>query len=172
MRILNELFRAEKINLSGNAISREAVRGIIIENKKLLMIYSSKNGDYKFPGGGTDIGESYEDTLIREVREESGAMVTKVKSLFGIVIEYDKPIEKEFDVFKMTSYYYICEVSSNFGKQSLDKYEKELGFIPVWIDINKAIEINKTIIESAKKTPQWTKRETSILEIIRDELIK
>lgn len=51
-------------------IFREAVRGIIKHENKLLMVYSSKDGDYKFPGGGVDVGETHEEALVREIREE------------------------------------------------------------------------------------------------------
>lgn len=57
------------------------------------MIYSPKNGDYKFPGGGVDHGESFEEALIREIREECGVTVARIEREFGCVIEYDRPAE-------------------------------------------------------------------------------
>jgi hypothetical protein len=58
MKLLKEIVKKQGINFDGKAINREAVRGVIIKNNKLLMIYSSKDGEYKFPGGGIDIGEA------------------------------------------------------------------------------------------------------------------
>ena len=172
MKLLKEIFRKQGINLKGKTIYREAVRGIIIDNEKLLMIYSSKDGDYKFPGGGVEIGETYEETLIREVKEESGATITKILKDFGKVLEYDRPSEKEFEVFKMTSYYYVCRVNTLLGAQSLDKYEQELGFKPIWVDVDDAITNNKSIMNSNQnEIPRWTNRETYILELIKEELL-
>ena len=74
MKLLKKIVRTQGINFEGETIYREAVRGIILNGKKLLMIYSSKDGDYKFPGGGVELGETYEETLVREVKEESGAL--------------------------------------------------------------------------------------------------
>ncbi len=57
MKLLKEIIRKQGINFDGKTVYREAVRGVIIRNKTLLMVYSSKDGDYKFPGGGVDIGQ-------------------------------------------------------------------------------------------------------------------
>ena len=35
----------------------------------------SQEGEYKIPGGGQEPGENYEQTLIREVKEETGLYV-------------------------------------------------------------------------------------------------
>lgn len=172
MRLLKEIYIKNDINLLGKMIYREAVRGVIKHENKLLMVYSSKDGDYKFPGGGVNAGETYEEALAREIREECGAMVTKICSEFGKTIEYDVPIEKEYDVFKMISYYYICEVDSVLEEQLLEEYEKNLGFEPVWIDIDSAIEANKKIIGTKTyDAPRWTRRELFVLELLKKEFI-
>jgi 8-oxo-dGTP diphosphatase len=169
MRLLKEIHRKTDINLIGKMIYREAVRGIIRRENELLMVYSTKDGDYKFPGGGVDEGETYTEALIREIREECGAIVKNIYNEFGKTIEYDRPMEKEFDVFKMVSFYYICEVEPKLEEQILDDYEKELGFKPVWIAINKAIDANRKIIDSrAHEAPRWTQRELIILELIKE----
>ena len=41
-----------------------------------------------------------------------------------------------------------------------------MGFTPSWINIDKAIEQNKKILEK-KDCPRWTKRETKVLEYIK-----
>lgn len=44
-------------------------------NKNFCMMHSKKYNYYKLPGGGIEPEETLEDTLIREVREESGLIV-------------------------------------------------------------------------------------------------
>jgi hypothetical protein len=61
------------------------VRAVILRGHDLLMVHSANVGDYKFPGGGVD-------------------------GKLGTVVEYDFAEEKDFDVFKMKSYYYFCRV--------------------------------------------------------------
>ena len=75
MELLKEINHKENLNKNGKYITRKAVRGIILDNNKVLMIYSGKNGDYKFPGGGIETDETHKEALIREVMEKCGAFV-------------------------------------------------------------------------------------------------
>jgi 8-oxo-dGTP pyrophosphatase MutT (NUDIX family) len=171
MKLLTEIYRDEGLNTAGKAITRSAVRGIIIDQRKLLMIYSRENGDYKFPGGGVLPGESHTKALIREVREESGAEVEAIEADFGKVVEYAIPREAEYDIFKMTSYYYLCRIGSVFGRQQLDPYEADLGFHPCWAGVDEALNTNKALIQkNHSKLPRWTRRETFLLDRIKTSL--
>lgn len=54
---------------------RLAVRAIIVENGRLLMVNAWPDGKSPLmcaPGGGVDVGSSLPDNLIREVYEETG----------------------------------------------------------------------------------------------------
>jgi hypothetical protein len=53
------------------------------------------------------------------------------------------------------------------GKQSLDDYEIALGLIPVWVDIDKAIEANKKLMRSYP-CQGWVPRETFMLEYVKE----
>ena len=170
MQLLKELICNTEIDLAGKTIYREAVRGIIIQDDKLLMVFSTKNGDYKFPGGGIQPNETKESALRREVREETGRTIAKIQSPFGKMIECDKALEAEYDVFKMTSYYFICTIEAGCVKQKLDDYEKELGFRPIWTDIDTAIQANTKLIQSSRANiPRWTPRETFVLEVLKQK---
>jgi len=132
------------------------------------MIHSTRVGDYKFPGGGVDQNETYEQALIREVKEECGMSLLHVGDEVCRVIEYDLPMEQEYDAFKMISCYYQCEVLDGFGIQKLDDYERDLGFVPVWIDLDQAVEINKLLLDITLP-PQWLGREVLVLEYLRQK---
>lgn len=171
MKLLKEILHNQAIKRNGRTISREAVRAIIVENRMLLMVYSEKNGDYKFPGGGIEDGESHATALIREVEEEVGGQAIEIIKPFGKVIEYDLSIEKEYEVFKMTSYYYWCRVGGWCGAQTLDMYEKELGFTPVWVEIDAAIQTNTALLQDPHRySPRWVSRELEVLQQVRAEL--
>ena len=154
MKILTEIHRNAGINIHGRTIHHAAVRGVILRDSELLMIYSAMVGDYKFPGGGVDKDESHEHALRREVQEECGMSLKQVGDEIGAVLEYNFPKEQDYDVFKMTSHYYHCEVQDGFGIQKLDDYERELGFVPVWINIDQAIQENKSLLDSLHP-PTW-----------------
>jgi 8-oxo-dGTP pyrophosphatase MutT (NUDIX family) len=170
MNILTEIHRSPGVKVNGKTIHRTAVRGVILRGRNLLMNHSANIGDYKFPGGGVTEGETHAQALRREVQEECGMSVTQIDSEIGVIIEYNIPIEKDYDVFKMTSHYYRCEVKGEFGAQKLDDYEQELGFKPVWIDIVSAIRINKALFHS-DKAPEWLQREIFVLEYIQQSLL-
>jgi 8-oxo-dGTP pyrophosphatase MutT (NUDIX family) len=165
--ILATLHRADGVDVHGKTIERTAVRAVIQRGENLLMILSANVGDYKFPGGGIHAGETHEDALRREVCEECGAELSCIGEEIGAVIEYDHDTETDFDTFKMTSHYYRCEVTDGFGAQKLDDYEKDLGFTPVWIPVEVALQENKFLLNS-EDPPQWLRREIFILEHLRN----
>jgi len=172
MQILTKIFRDPGADINGKTDHRTAVRAVVIRERKLLMVYSPINGDYKFPGGGVKIGESPGIALKREVAEECGMTLTQILGDIGCVVEYAIPMRADFDVFKMTSKYYLCEIESAIKAQNLDAYEKDLGFQPVWVEIDTAIETNKAILQAGtKKPPQWAAREVFMLEYIRENLL-
>lgn len=166
MNILTEIHRSNGVPLQGRTFHRTAIRGVIARGNSLLMIYSANVGDYKFPGGGVNHGEDHVQALCREIQEECGMSVVRVGAEIGAVIEYDIPAEKDFDIFKMTSHYYECNVQDGFGKQQLDDYERDLGFKPVWIDINDAIHQNRALLKS-DTMPDWLRREIFVLEYLQ-----
>jgi 8-oxo-dGTP pyrophosphatase MutT (NUDIX family) len=170
MNVLAEIQCSSIINIKGKTIYRTAVRGVSLRGRNLLMIYSSNVGDYKFPGGGVGEGETHVQALIREVQEECGMSVLHIGSEIGAVIEYDAPLENDYDVFKMTSHYYQCEVQDGFGAQKLDEYEHNLGFQPVWIEIEAAIQHNKELLYT-NSSPRWLKREIFVLEYIQRNVL-
>src|SRR5512133_3554572 len=79
MRHIADVFHKPNLRRDGKTVTRQAVRGIILADhgKSLaLMVHSTENGDYKFPGGGIEPGEDQAAALTREVREECGAQIT------------------------------------------------------------------------------------------------
>jgi len=162
-----EIFHSQNLNLHGKKYYREAVRSVIIKESEILLIYSPINGDYKFPGGGIEEFETHELALKREILEECGLTIKLINTLLGKISEFDKPKENNLDYFQMDSFYYHCELLSfDFLEQKLDKYEEELNFTPVWINIHEAIKVNKNILESGKDFPTWTRRDTFFLEYL------
>jgi len=146
---------------------REAIRGIIIKNNKLMMIKTNR-GDFKFPGGGIKGTENKTEALKREIEEESGYKVKDIGSLIGVVVERRHDLFDRNAVFEMISYYYLCEVSETRSNQRLDPYEIAQEFKPVWVDINEAILNNETLINAkSENINDWVKRETMVLKEIR-----
>src|SRR3989344_5864887 len=60
--------------------------GIIVKNRKMLMtkrrdLRPAFNNKWEFPGGGVENGESFDETLLREVKEETGYKIQKIEQL-------------------------------------------------------------------------------------------
>lgn len=154
-------------------VVRTAVRAVALRGGELLMVYSPVNGDYKFPGGGVEAGESHEDTLRREVREETGLTVRRVSRRIARIREYGPATEPDARVFMMESHYYLAEVDdAPRGRQALDEYEERLGFTPRWVSPEEAVTANEAVLAGAtggagstngRGIPRWTERETWVL---------
>lgn len=171
MRLLKEIIFQEGINLHGRAIFREAVRAIVIQEQKLLMILSAKHGDYKFPGGGVEAGETHLEALAREVKEECGASISGNAQAFGKIIEYDLPIEKDYEIFKMTSFYYLCQIENIFQTPNPEQYEIDLGYQPIWVDVETAIQANRSLLSAGyQRESRWIEREAFVLEQVKQEI--
>jgi hypothetical protein len=104
--------------------------------------------------------------LARELLEECGVSLLGVDGELGAIIEYDHDTEAGYDVFMMTSHYYFCRVGADFGPQNLEGYERDLGFKPVWIDIDKAAAENRSLL-STRTPPEWLRREIFVLEYLK-----
>lgn len=146
-----------------NNIERVA---IIMANNHILLVQSNR-GDFKFPGGGIEKNESYEECIIREVREETGYIHCIVKEKAGIVIERRMDEYNNHALFQMTSHYYICDLATEENNaQQLDEYEAILNFTPKWVSLNEAIKQNESLIERIEQN-SWLKRETYVLKQIK-----
>jgi len=114
---------------------RKAARGIVIESGKLLLMRRDKEGSQYFTlvGGKIDDNETAEQTLVREMREETGMIVTKARMVF--IEQHPEPYNEQ--------YIYLCEVAPHeaIGIQASSEEEilNRLGFnthTPVWVDAN------------------------------------
>ncbi|MEI5909584.1 NUDIX domain-containing protein [Bacillus spongiae] len=141
---------------------REAVRGIIISNNRILLVHSNR-GDYKFPGGGVEENESHSAALVREIREETGYSNCIVKEKVGMVIERNMDDYENNKLFQMTSHYYLCELTTREKMtQQLDEYESILDFKPRWVSLEEALRQNESLLSQVEKI-SWLKRETFVL---------
>ncbi|HCE2475712.1 TPA: NUDIX domain-containing protein [Vibrio parahaemolyticus] len=161
------IFNQEGVNLEGTSIVRTAIKGITVRANKLLMLYSTVNGDYKFPGGGKEEFESEQQTLNREFLEECGYSNVVIDYAFGEVEENKIARDEGIDLFKMLNRYYFCSIGNEQKPPTLEADEIELGLIPVWVDIDEAIVTNENHIANGISS-EWVERETFVLKQLRE----
>jgi 8-oxo-dGTP pyrophosphatase MutT (NUDIX family) len=68
-----------------DCIYRVAVKAIITNDHKILLVLDGRDEDYSFPGGGVDYGENLKQAVIRELHEEIGMPEDLIDSDFKIV---------------------------------------------------------------------------------------
>ena len=128
----------------------EVVAAVIIDNGKILATQRGY-GDYKdyweFPGGKVEPGETGEEALAREIREELKAEI-EVGDMF-YTVEYDYP------KFHMVMHCYLCGLKSDItlveheaarwlGREELDS----VGWLPSDIVV---IEELRKILQDAER---------------------
>lgn len=159
----------EESNMKENHMKvkiRQAVRGIIIRDGKLLLVQSNK-GDYKFPGGGVEEGESYSSALIREVAEETGYINCVVKDKVGFIKQRKIDVYDPSLIFQMNSHYYLCELTDHDQiRQQLDEYELLQDFSPKWVSIDEAIVQNEKNTKETERN-DWVFREILVLKELK-----
>ncbi len=168
MRLLFKM-DAEDYDPGGKPFIRPSVRGIILQNGRAAMVHSLKYNYYKFPGGGMEPGESQLETLIREVREESGlAVVPESIREYGLVHRVQKSDQPLYEMFVQDNYYYLCGVLPKVFSQKLDDYEQDERFTLEFVSPETAIRVNRQM-PHGPADQAMLEREALVLELLIKE---
>ena len=116
---------------------------VIIRDGKILLMHRIKNGlEYiVFPGGGLEEGESPEEAVVREVKEEFNLDVKVDKFLFQI----ENQGRQEF-------YYLIRKFSGipEISGEEKERMNENNQYRPVWEDLGKIETIVNLYPEQAR----------------------
>jgi ADP-ribose pyrophosphatase YjhB (NUDIX family) len=97
------LFRAEE----GYATPKIDVRGVVIQDDKVLLVRERSDGLWTLPGGWADVGDTPGHAVEREIQEESGyeAKAVKLLALYDRNLHDHPPMA--FHVYKAI---FRCEI--------------------------------------------------------------
>ena len=111
------------------------------EQGAILLVHKTDNDPWALPGGGMDVGESMADTVVREVKEETGVDV----EVAGVVGIYSNPHHvMAYDDGEVRQQCSICFTTRLLGGQLATSSEtKEVRFVdPADLD---ALNIHPTM---------------------------
>jgi 8-oxo-dGTP pyrophosphatase MutT (NUDIX family) len=142
-------------------------RAIIIRSRHIALIKRQRDGNtyYVIPGGGMEMGETPEQTAIRESHEELGLNIAIERLLAKVVFR------------GRAQFYFHARVTGGHfgtgkGPEMTGKYPPDRGtYTPVWVPIKDIERINlfppsiaQLVVDSAKSG--WP---ASVVEILIDD---
>ena len=150
--------------------TRPSVRAIIERDGKLALVHNGKFDYYMFPGGGIEERESHEETLIREVKEESGLVVIPESiSAFGSALRLSKSSHFENTIFEQENFYYVCKVRDELDTPDFDVHEIEEQYSLVFLTPEEAVRRNRCNDHGEENGGVWIERETRVMELLLAE---
>ncbi len=110
-----------------------SVRCLVFQHDSVLGLRNRK-GNHILPGGRREEGETFEQTLRREVAEETGWTIESISRLGFIHLKHLKPKSPGFQ-FPYPHFFQIvytaCASKYVPGLMCADDYEEEATFVPI-----------------------------------------
>ncbi len=157
--------------LTENEMKRTIIRArAIIKNNKdeILMCYSNGLKHYEFPGGHLEKGETIEECLKREIKEETGLNVEVAdKTPFMNIVHYCKNYLDTGVNTIVKFYYYSIDYNKKYdlSMSDFDKEEKKENYECRYIKLE---DLEKVIRDNKKTTLENNAALNDILLVIKE----
>lgn len=131
----------------------------VIENKDGCFAISSEAGKYIFPGGKCDKGEDEVEAIQREIKEETGMVlsstdfhkVLELETMYDDIIDYRTNMKRPRHT--ITTYYYVkTDQTININNMNLTEDEIKENFKISFVDRNTLF---KMLLEEHKEAINW-----------------
>ncbi len=143
--------------------SRTACRAVIINEGKILLSYEKNTNQWMIPGGGLEENEKEKQCCIREVEEETGAVIAISKCKLEI--------DEYYKDWKWVNKYFLGKIVGTTAKRLTQKEEK-VGMEPRWVSIDEIIKIFSSYKSYAEvdemRSGMYLREYTALCELIND----
>lgn len=126
---------------------RQRVSAVIIKDEKILLIHRVKPDKeyFVFLGGGIEEGESAEEALKREAKEELGIEVKKMRLLFELVNQHEHAY-LNMHHGNQREYFFLVEEYAGVPEMCGNDHEKSLmspanQYLLVWIPLAECVRM-------------------------------
>lgn len=156
-------------NLSIDEIDEVVIRTkalIINDNDEITLGYSYKT--YQFPGGHLEDGETLEECILREIKEETGIRIKDAKlTPFQKITYYNKNYRNSGKNRENDIYYFIVHTNEKFNmaNASLDEGEKRGGYTLKTFSLN---EVEDVLVKSVPDNPINKIIVEEMLEVLKE----
>ena len=151
-------------NLKENEVTELVVRakGLVINNEYIFL--GNEDGTLQFPGGHLEENESLLDCLKREVREETGIVLSddEISKPFLKVIYYNRNWPTKGNNRKCEIYYYAVNTNKDIDLNNTKYTEKEL---------EKHFKIDKVLLKDAVRYIENNIKNNKKNEVISPDMI-
>ena len=146
-------------------MNKETSAGAVLYKKQnndflFLLVYSKRNGEWGFPKGHIEKGETEIEAAIREISEETGLVVNEEDFLkdfrFADTYKIKGTLpETKGKIIDKTSVYYLCGVKNDCNNMT-KKEDEEISEMK-WMSFEEAINYlkyskQKEMLKIAKQT--------------------
>lgn len=168
-------------NLTNEDIKEQKIkaRAIIVNDSNELLL-SHYAGLYMLPGGKVDKGEDILQGLVREIREETGILLSKEQITPFLFLRYfvkDYPVKNSINSLKnklTDTYYFIVKVKDNINlnKTQLTENEVQGNFEMLRVKLNKVISLIEQNNSNNVRNSYFSRELTTVVEAYEKVLYK
>lgn len=121
---------------------RPAAYAIVVLDDKILLV--KERGGYHLPGGGINLGETPENAVVREVKEETGMIIDNVRLVGSLSTFFALAHKRDAGITHVQSLllYYVCDLTGgNLTMEGLEEDERQYGLEPEWVPLTALDDI-------------------------------